>query len=350
MNDFIYPNCITVLATYQCTAACEECCFECNPHLTARLSLEEITNFITESNELFKGNLKGVVFSGGECFLLKDDLVSAVKYASTLGLSTRCVSNGYWGKTTKMARNRLQSLKDAGLREINISTGDDHQKFVKFESVLNCVIEAAELGINALIVVEGHESSNFKYDDVVNHPRFLDFKKNSKNASRISVFNNIWIPFNKDRKIVHNDELKQTLEKLSLFRGCDNILQNLVLTPHNKIACCCGLTMEHIPEMKIGDYSHGNLETCFKNQYQDFLKIWLWVEGPEKIYYFASQKNKNIKYNSELTHNCQACVEIYQNPLIKETIKQYWHEIFDEVMFKYKFKQKYFSVESIFVS
>ncbi|CAM4387079.1 radical SAM protein [Bacillus manliponensis] len=346
----VYPNVITIITTYKCTAACAECCFECSPKLTARVTLEQMKNFIRESKELFKEELKGVVFTGGECFLLGDDLVEAISYATKLGLTSRCVTNGYWGKNPKLARKTLKLLKEAGLKEINISTGDDHQEFVPFDSVINGVIEACELGISSLIVVEGHESSKFKYMDVINNQKFINFQKNSSNADLLNVMNNVWIPFNKDREIIQNESLKQTPNKVLNFRGCDNIFQNFVLTPYNKVASCCGLTMEHIPEMKIGEYVEGSLEEYFNNQYNDFLKIWIWVEGPEKIYYFASQMNDKVQYNSNITHNCQACVEIYQNELIKETLLNHWEKVYDDVMFKYELKRKHFQTESSFVS
>ncbi|PSR25070.1 MAG: radical SAM protein, partial [Sulfobacillus benefaciens] len=43
----------------------------------------------------------------------------------------------------------------AGLTELNLSTGDDHQAFVPFDRVVTAAITAAELGICTLIVVEG---------------------------------------------------------------------------------------------------------------------------------------------------------------------------------------------------
>ncbi|EPC8411228.1 hypothetical protein ACR3AM_005648 [Bacillus thuringiensis] len=100
----VYPNCITIITTYKCTAACAECCFECNPKLIARVTLEQMKKFIKESKELFGEELKGVVFTGGECFLLGDDLVEVISYATKLGLVTRCVSNGYWGKNPRLAK------------------------------------------------------------------------------------------------------------------------------------------------------------------------------------------------------------------------------------------------------
>lgn len=36
------PDTLTVLVTYRCNAACEECCFESNPRVEGRLTLGEI--------------------------------------------------------------------------------------------------------------------------------------------------------------------------------------------------------------------------------------------------------------------------------------------------------------------
>ena len=50
-------------------------------------------------------SIKVVVFTGGECTLLKDDLISAICFCTNLGLKTRIVSNGHWGKSLETAQN-----------------------------------------------------------------------------------------------------------------------------------------------------------------------------------------------------------------------------------------------------
>ena len=128
------PTSLTVLATYKCTAACKECCFECSPKLTQRLSLPEIHQAIDQASAF--ASLRLVVFSGGECFLLGKELVSAVGYAHNKGLLVRCVTNGYWSTSSHAALLRLRPLQQAGLTELNLSTGDDHQAFVPFDRVV----------------------------------------------------------------------------------------------------------------------------------------------------------------------------------------------------------------------
>src|SRR5579862_6953917 len=110
------PSVLTILASYRCTAACEHCCFDSNPHITERLELPKIRAFIEQA--VRSSPIELVVFSGGECFMLGDDLNQAISYCRSLGLRTRCVTNGYWAKSLKGGRRRLTGLKGAGLKEL----------------------------------------------------------------------------------------------------------------------------------------------------------------------------------------------------------------------------------------
>lgn len=130
------PSTLTIITTYRCNAACKECCFESNPTVKGRLSLDEIKNYINQAFISYS-NLELVVFTGGECFLLRDDLFSSIKFATNLGLKTRCVTNGFWGKTIDSAKTVTKKLIWAGLTEINFSTGIDHQEWVPLASIAN---------------------------------------------------------------------------------------------------------------------------------------------------------------------------------------------------------------------
>jgi MoaA/NifB/PqqE/SkfB family radical SAM enzyme len=66
-SSFEGPTVLTMLATYRCTAACRECCFECNPSLTQRVPIDRILLYIDEAAQDFP-SMKLVVFSGGSVF------------------------------------------------------------------------------------------------------------------------------------------------------------------------------------------------------------------------------------------------------------------------------------------
>lgn len=335
------PSSLTILPTYRCTAACQECCFECHPKLDSpQISIDRIVNYIDQAATSFPDSLKLVVFSGGECFLLGDDLVTAVSRAHAHNLLVRCVSNGYWGTSRHAARKRIRPLAEAGLTELNISTGDDHQKYVPFERVVNAAIEAALADVEVLIVIEGHESSHFKLDNLLHHERLMDFVRNDPKGKHILWMNNIWIPFHADREIQPFAEAVRSEDHVNELSGCDNVILNPVITPHQQFSSCCGLTMEHIPEMKMGRLSSTNFADLYRKQFQDFMKIWINVEGPERIMKFAVDHDESLTFPGGNTHPCETCAQVYRNPRIQDVLRKHWHEVEDRVLFQFALKQE----------
>lgn len=108
------PTTLTFVTTHSCTAQCHDCCFDCSPHKRDRISLSEMIETIDVTKKTFQ-NLEVVVFSGGECFLLGNDLDKAIKHAHEKGLITRVVTNAYWATDKKKTYDRLSMLKKLDL-------------------------------------------------------------------------------------------------------------------------------------------------------------------------------------------------------------------------------------------
>ena len=322
------PVSLTILATYKCTAQCRECCFESSPYLTQRLSFEQILHRITEAVRSFP-LLKLICFSGGECFLLGDDLDRAVAHATQLGMNTRCVSNGYWALTMERAKARILSLKQSGLTELNISTGDEHQSFVPFDRVVNAAIASANAGVTTLIVNEGSREAKFTKKEMMGHPRLKHFIETSASSRNLRLMENVWMSFHDDHAVTHEDSI------YGVSGGCQNILANIVATPDGQLASCCGLTMEHIPEMKLGSGDNHDYAARYLSQLNDFMKIWIAVDGPKKILDFAISKNPSIKPARRAAHICEACVQIYKDALVQATLEEHYGEIIGDVMMRF---------------
>jgi hypothetical protein len=263
----------------------------------------------------------------------------AVERAASYGLTTRCVTNGYWAVSPEAASRRLQALKQAGLTEVNFSTGDDHQQFVPFERIVNGVIAGAMLGLSSLIAVEGNQEARFTVQDVLRHERLAQFLQHHPQAQCVKIISNIWIPFHQGRALSHSDEAYRRVDQIDSLPGCHNILDTIVVTPDESLAACCGLTMEHIPEMKLGSLRQRSLRELYEAQFDDFLKIWLWVEGPEKILYFVTRKDHRIQYDNEVTHPCQTCARIFLDPLVREVLRKHYQEKVPDILFRYHIKR-----------
>ena len=329
------PTHLTILPTYRCTAACEQCCFESDPHIKGRIPIERILDYIDQAASDFP-TLKLVVFSGGECFLLRRDLDRAIARATSRDLATRCVTNGYWATSKRAASLRIGPLYEAGLTELNFSTGDDHQKYVPFDFVVHGATTAAEFGLDALIAVEGCREARFTMEKALGHAGLNNFLTSSPARRKLTLMNNIWIPFRGRSTITQADGLYRTEDRLQRFQGCDNVLENIVLTPHEQIASCCGLTFEHIPEMKLGSARRHRMRDLYDDQMNDFIKIWLRVEGPEKILHFATKKDASLRFPRDATHPCQTCAGLFLDRRVQRVLKKHYLEKVPEVMFRYR--------------
>jgi MoaA/NifB/PqqE/SkfB family radical SAM enzyme len=124
----IHPRGLSLITTKRCTAACDHCCFHCTPLATEAIPLERLHALVDEARDV--PSIRLIVFTGGECFLLGQELDTLVARASDHGFATRCITNGYWASSLRVAMQRMRALAAAGLSEIEFSTGAFHAAYV----------------------------------------------------------------------------------------------------------------------------------------------------------------------------------------------------------------------------
>jgi MoaA/NifB/PqqE/SkfB family radical SAM enzyme len=327
----IQPEVVTILGTYRCTAACENCCFGSNPYLTKRLALDDILAFIEESSHYPSCQL--VVFSGGECFLLGDDLATAIEYATSLGLRTRCVTNGYWAKSLRHGRRRLSAIVEAGLKELNVSTGDFHQQWVAQDTVVNAACLAVEAGLrNTVVMVELQKERRVTAASIAADPRVRELL--AVEGAPFRLIESPWMPMNAEDHIAQSDNQLLSRRTLHLRGGCESVLRTLVVTPERRFGFCCGLTRERVPELNA-PWDRGTLNDLLDAGSRDFMKIWLHVDGPERILAWAAGKDSRIDWEGRYAHHCHACFALYADPLVREAIRTHHRERIDDVLARY---------------
>jgi hypothetical protein len=331
-RSYIHPHTVTILGTYRCTATCVDCCFGSNPWLTQRLDLDKILAFIEEASRY--PSMRAVVFSGGECFLLGDDLTAAVQFASSKGLKTRCVTNGYWAKSMRHGRRRLRKLKDAGLSELNVSTGDFHQQWVPQDTVINAVALAVELEFDhTAIMVELQRERRVTAGRLLETPR-LQALVAGPGGDRLKIIESPWMPMDARRTIEQTSAHVLTGDNVQGRDGCDSILRTVVATPSGDVGFCCGLSREQIPELN-DRWQESQLETLLVKAGKDFMKIWLFVEGPERILAWAAGKDPSIDWEGRYVHRCHACLALFQDKRVRSAIAEHYHERVDDVLMRY---------------
>lgn len=323
------PETLTILPTYRCTAACEQCCFGSNPHIRERLTLKEIISAIQSAKDSFT-NLQQVVFSGGECVMIGDDLYKSLKFATDNGLHTRIVSNGYWGASKRKSENTALRLYESGLKEINISTGRDHAKFFSIDSVLNAITDSVNKGIFGFLTIEQDAEDSSIIEAIKSDARFERLLNLGDKKFCYQV--NTWMKFNNQHKGRHvNIATKSNTP-------CGQLFSNLVVTPHKNISACCGLTYEHIPEMRLGHLETVGLAGAYEAETQDFMKIWIHVDGPDGIIrkVYGGIPPDGLISND---HVCDTCARLHKCDTTRALARERFEEFYPDVMFRYGMKK-----------
>jgi len=324
----IGPSMGAILLTYRCPAECDECCFECGPYLqNSTLDFEDIKTFIDKISNI--NTLKLLVWSGGECFLEYSKLIEGISYANSKKLPSRCVTNGFWATSIEQAKKKLEPLKKAGLIELNFSTGDSHQQFVSVDRVLNGTVAALELGLTVFIAVETNKSKKFTVSDFKNHEIYRKYIKNTILENRCKVTPTIWVSFHKNNIYTYEDDFPTN-------SGCSGIFDTLSLEPRRGALSCCGLTANHIKEMHLGSVQSPHLLENYFKQQADFLKIWIFTEGPEEI---VNQACEWLNQSPpRFHHKCLYCAYLYNSDEIKQVIFKNYTKIKNRVLDKYRAK------------
>lgn len=286
----IKPTTITLFTTFQCTANCKNCCFGCKQTPTKSMSILEMKHYIDICMAEYGSTLKVLVLSGGECMLFPNRVNKIIKYATSLGLSVRIVTNGFWAATYRIAYKTINILMASGLKEINFSTGDDHQKWIPFNRIRNAAVAAARLGLNPIINIETPDNDSHRTlrqisKDKIFFKLILDGK--------IKIERGIWMDFSKEKSNVpHNNSVTKRFDR------CLNLFNIIPINPYGEVLACCGLTSEQNPFLRIGNINKATIKSIYEFSFNDVMKIWLYVEGPAKIIQYICQRKKNTLYSS----------------------------------------------------
>jgi len=268
-----------------------------------------------------------VVLTGGEVTLLRKDLLDAITLLTELGLGSRIVTNGQWARTEGHAAKWVDDLVSAGLNELNLSTGDEHLEWVPIESVARAALHAARRQLLTIVTIEGSQDAKFRAEDFQELPEIREILCNENLRKWLLVMTNVWMPFHAESGIRPQGRIPEA-------RGCDNIFENFVVNPYGNLMSCCGLTMEYIPEMKVGHVDDSQtLQQVYGGQFGDLLKLWIWLDGTQAIFDLAMRRSgQSIACTSP--HQCAICAQLYQNPRLRASVHDLVIENAHQIVFR----------------
>jgi organic radical activating enzyme len=320
---------LSVMLTYRCNAQCEDCGTFSSPHDRSEVRIEDVLSTIAQAKEL---GFVNVVFTGGEATLRWADLLTAIRFAKSAGFPTRLVTNAQWASEPGQAESAIDDLLLAGLDELNISTGDEHARFVPVVNVVHGAIAAAKRKLSTVVMVEvRHEASIVKADIVA---QCEAYSHSEYDLSFISFVESPWMPTDGNRRGHHAPAMSANADNIAARRGCDSVLQTYVLQGNGRLASCCGLGMRRVRELQHGSVQAGTtLVDAISSAESDLIKHALHVLGPEKLLAWASQYDPAIDWEGRYAHRCHACLRLYQDQKVKAVLSKQAMKLLPDVIF-----------------
>lgn len=137
---------LALMLGYRCNARCRCCLWGDQLSSPDRIDIEEAKTWIDQAAAL--GASRRLGFSGGESFLYQREMLALADYARSRYQTVSVAStNAFWARTPERARQVLQPLRDAGMRELLVSADEFHQEFVPIERVRHALDAARELHV-----------------------------------------------------------------------------------------------------------------------------------------------------------------------------------------------------------
>ncbi|MEV6693691.1 radical SAM protein [Micromonospora sp. NPDC051196] len=316
------------MPTFACPAACGECGTLSSPRDRTTLDLASMVAAIDEAKDL---GFHNVVFTGGEATLRWADLLAGVAHAHRRGLPVRLVTNAHWAFDLARARKKITGLIEAGLDEINYSSGDEHARFVPVDRVAYAIVAACERSLPVHVMVELKNGNAVTRDQLLDHPALARLSANQ--AAHLTVRSSPWMPLSPMKYHRYPPGLTVDHSNIGLRPGCDSVLQTYTVQADGRIGACCGLGLRRIDELNVARVDQPSpLRTAIREAEQDFLKLWIHYEGPERVVAWAAERDPSIKWEGRYAHHCQMCQRLYHDEAIRAVLREHWQEAISQVL------------------
>jgi pyruvate-formate lyase-activating enzyme len=135
---------LPLMITRRCNLGCAHCSVESSPEVRGRQPTEpELLEVVRQAAA---AGVRAIQFTGGEPMLRQRLVLKLMREARRLGIGSALTTNGFWGRTPKLARTRLRALLGAGLARLTVSFDRYHAAFQGPEPAVNIVRAGATLG------------------------------------------------------------------------------------------------------------------------------------------------------------------------------------------------------------
>jgi hypothetical protein len=250
--------------------------------------------------------------TGGEPFLVKEDLLEAIGFAKELGFFIDARTNGFWAGRYAETLFTLTSFKKKGLDRLGLSFDKYHKK-VPRDFVMNVLKACKELKIDAYIDCV---DSKAKKENVASH---LGVDQSTIRSC---------VPPQRLGRAQRLDPGEFKKVKWTDFRNTcgkgENYGLSLYVTPSGETSlheCCWGNPALFLGNIRLTQNRMHFLFRCFEKRNSHPIYNFLKKNGPKGLVKLALDVNPEC-VRSYYSGECEACFSLLANPIIIDAIEK----------------------------
>jgi hypothetical protein len=250
--------------------------------------------------------IKRVGFTGGDPFLLRQDLLKCVERAKHYDMRTMVITSAYWATSEATARRVLEPYSIIDI--LGLSSDRYHQPFVPVQYIANAISAARQTPISHVEVqVTGPSETS------------LEEMRAQLGALGHDVpvrFQKLW-PVGRATELMRKDELRR-IGEISL--DCP-MGSPFVMASGEVVGCCsAAIQLGDNNPMKLGTFTIDNLAQVIRgrdeNRYYHFLRRFGW--GP--LIEYLSKEGWIERESIAVSDVCHLCYQINADSALRRRI------------------------------
>ena len=233
------------------------------------------------------------------------------------------MTNGWWAKSTRAATSSIENFADAGLDEIEFSTGDQHARFVSVDSIGRGVAAAVAQGLPVTVIVELTQDRLISGDTISELPDVSSTRAKFPER-QLNIFESPWMPVDPALTADYPHDFVARKSNIGQIGGCEDVLRTITIGPDGAISACCGIGQRLVPQLQLGNIASTSVADAVKAAESDPIKWRIRCEGPEHILAWAESIDPDIEWEGMYAHRCQACIRLHTDPKVCQILEEHY--------------------------